>query len=392
MEDEASPPARAPRAVLPGDESERAWLTVTSPLLPDFDELAPMLRDVLDRRWVTNQGVYLRRLEQALQSRLGVDALAVVTNGTVALELAYAEALPPGEVICTAFSFPATWNMLFEDGRWTPVMVDIGDDYRIDPDAVAAAITPRTTAIVAVHPYGFVCDHARLSALAERHGLVLLYDAAHCFGVAQDGVPVGMLGDVSTFSFHATKVFNTLEGGAVVGDPGLIARIERRRNFGLEGGDQAGFGTNGKVDEFRAVMGLANLPLVDAAIAARGRVVHAYLDALGALALPGLGLPAAEYRRPGYTPNHGYFPVRVGGGARADRAAVLAALRAAGVLARAYFNPTVATASLFRDRIDQAALPQTRAASAEVLCLPVHHLMTDADVGLVVDVLARVLR
>lgn len=388
---EVPPGSQAPRTALPGDATARSWLTVTSPLLPEFEALEPLLRDVLQRRWVTNQGTYLRRLEAALQERLGAEALAVVTNGTVALELSYAAAVPPGEVICTAFSFPATWNVLFEDARWSPVMVDIGAGYRIDPAAVEAAITPRTTAIVAVHPYGFVCDHSRLSALARQHGLRLIYDAAHCFGVSQDGVPVAVLGDLSTFSFHATKVFNTLEGGAVTGAAALIDKVVQRRNFGLGDQDQVGFGTNAKVDEFRAVMGLVNLQLVDAAIAARGRVVAAYLDALEGLGLRGLGLPGEEYRRPGFTANYGYFPVRVGPHARVDRTAVLDALRAEGVLARAYFAHTVATSSIFRGRVDPQSLPETLAASQEVICLPLHHLMTELDVALVVDVLRRTL-
>jgi dTDP-4-amino-4,6-dideoxygalactose transaminase len=366
-----------------------AWLTVTSPRLPDFDALAPLLKDVLDRRWVTNQGHYARLLEQRLAAHLGVAELLIAGNGTVAIEMAVAEAIPPGEVICTAYSFPATWNLLFENPRWTPVMVDIDPStFCVDPAAVAAAITPRTSGIIAVHPYGIPCDNTALRSLADRHGLGLVYDAAHAFGVRQDGVPLGAWGDLSTFSFHATKVYSTLEGGALTGRPDLLARVDRRRNFGISRDHQVQFGTNGKIDEFRAVVGLLNLDRVDAAIAHRAGIAAAWRERLGQAGLAGLQFVDAMWR-PGVSPNYGYFPVRITPESPVDRDAAFHGLVAQGVLARRYFYPTAATAPLYADRVDQAALPQAAAASREVLCLPIHHQMTEADVDHVVGLLRR---
>ncbi len=387
----AAPPPPDDRSAgtrLPGRPDGPEWLTVTSPLLPDLDELVPLLADVLDRRWVTNQGHYARQLELELAARLGVPELLLITNCTIALEMAVLEAVPPGEVICTAYSFPATWNMLFENSRYRPVFVDIGDRFCIDPAAVEAAITPMTTAIMAVHPYGFPCDDGALKAIARRHGLRLIYDAAHVFGVSQDGVPLGAWGDLSAFSFHATKVYNTLEGGALTGDPELLERLARRRNFGLVGDDQLGFGTNGKVDEFRAVVGLLNLKRVDAAIAARMAVADAYLAALPALGIDGLTLYPDLFHAPGRVTNASYFPVRLDPAAGLDRDAVHSALKTRGILAKRYFFPTAASSELYANQVRAADVPRARAASHAVLCLPIHHQMTDGDVDHVVDSLA----
>lgn len=377
------------RTRLPRGGGDRSWLTVTSPLLPDFEAIAPMLRDVLDRRWVTNQGHYVQALEARLRAWMGVDGLVLVTNGTVALEMAYAEVIPAGEVICTAFSFPATWNPLYDNDRWTPVIVDTLPNYRIDPAAVEAAITPRTTGIVAVHSYGFPCDNVALAAIAEKHGLALVYDAAHCFGVQQDGRSLGTWGTLSTFSFHATKVFNTLEGGAITGTATQMDGLVQRRNFGLKDGQQVGLGTNGKVDEFRAVVGLANLDQVEGAIAARGRVAHSYLEQLPALGIDELVLHPDEFERAGYTPNYAYFPVRVRPAGRRDRTTLQTVLKAHGILARPYFFPTIANTPLFAEHVDVDSIPEAISASEQVLCLPIHHLMSPADVALVVSVVGK---
>jgi len=383
-------PARSRGTRLPQQPDGPAWLTVTSPLLPDADDLIPLIRDILDSRWVTNQGRYARELEARLATYLGVDDLVLVTNATVALEMAFLEAIDDGEVIIPAFSFPATWNLFFENPRFKPVFVDIGEDFRVDPDAVEAAITPRTTAIVAVHTYGFPCDHARLRQLANTHNLRLIYDSAHAFGVREQGAPIASLGDLNIYSFHATKVYNTLEGGCITGDPLLLERLRRRRNFGLSREEQSCFGTNGKVDEFRAAVGLLNLNTVDDAISARAKVARYYLDALPARTgllkvYPHDLFPA------GRTHNHAYFPVRLSPDAPLGRDALLDALKADGILARRYFYPTPTTSALYRSVVDPAALPVTRACSLDTLCLPVHHHMTVADCAHVVDSLARAL-
>jgi len=241
-----------------------------------------------------------------------------------------------------------------------------------------------------VHTYGFLCDHAALATLAHTHDLTLIYDAAHAFGVRENGVPVGVLGDLNIFSFHATKVYNTLEGGAITGEPALLERLFRRRNFGLSKEEQSCFGTNGKVDEIRAAVGLLNLEQVDQAIRARARVSEHYLEALPAAGLDMLRLFPDDLRKPGVRHNHSYFPVRVRPEARLSRDEVLDALKHDDILARRYFYPTPTTSNLYN--IDPDSLPRTKAASLDTLCLPIHHRMTPADCDHVVSSLCRALR
>jgi dTDP-4-amino-4,6-dideoxygalactose transaminase len=256
---------------------------------------------------------------------------------------------------------------------------------------VEAAITDRTTAIVAVHTYGFPCDHARLRALSDAHGLRLIYDAAHAFGVRVPGRPIARLGDLNVYSFHATKVYNTLEGGAITGDGDLVARLARRRNFGLSREEQFSFGTNGKMDELRAAIGLLNLQAVDAAIAARALVSRSYLDVLPAETPFLQCYPEALFPEAGRH-NHAYFPARVHPDAPLDRDGLLAALRQDGILARRYFYPTPTTSSLYRDHVSIDALPVTQQCSLDTICLPIHHRMSEADCAHVIDSLLRALR
>ena len=313
----------------PGSPEWQDWLTVTSPLVPDLEEIIPMLRAMLERNWLTNQGPFLRQLEQALVERLGVGAVAVVTNGTAAIELAIRSCLEEGDVICTAYSFPATWNLLADDPRYRPVFVDIGDDFLIDPKQVEAAITPRTRGIMAVHAYGYPCDHGALSALCRRYDLKLIYDAAHCFGVRVDGEGIGAWGDRSTFSFHATKVFNTLEGGCVTADtPQDLEQVERRRNFGIQPGEpQAYFGQNAKMDEFRALFGLAALGRVDNAIGIRSEVSNWYIQRFTDLGIDEIQLPIKPLLRTDIDHNHAYFPIRIRTANGVDREQVFEALK-----------------------------------------------------------------
>jgi dTDP-4-amino-4,6-dideoxygalactose transaminase len=375
------------RTRLPGQPEGTEWLTVTSPLLPEFEALAPLLEDVLARRWVTNQGHYARSLESELAKYLRVEDLVLITNGTVALDMGVLEAIPDGEVLVTAYSFPATWNLFFQNPRWKAVFVDTDERYCIDPAAVEAAITPRTTAIVAVHPYGFPCEHDKLSAIATKYGLVLYYDAAHVFAERLNGQSIAGWGDLAALSFHATKVFNCLEGGALVGSPTMCERLRIRRNFGLRGEEQVAFGNNGKIDEFRAVVGLLNLPKVAGAIAARKRVGDRYLERLTALGIEEMHLYPEEFNRPGFESNYAYFPVRIQGGIGRD--GLNESLKAQGILARRYFFPTAATSPLYREVVPEGSLPHAASASLETLCLPIHHELSESDVEHVIDSVAR---
>jgi dTDP-4-amino-4,6-dideoxygalactose transaminase len=383
------------RTRLPGDPLGREWITVTSPLLPDFDALVSGLADIYERRWLTNQGHYVRTLEGRLAGVLEVPFAQLVTNATIGLELAVKAALPEGgEVITTGYSFPATWHVLLENPRTTPRFVDVRGDYTIDPDAVEAAITPHTRGILAVHAYGFPCQTASLAEIASRHGLKLIYDAAHVFGCRQGGQSMAAFGDVSVFSFHATKVFSTLEGGAICSqDQATAQRVARLRNFGIVDEDNIELiGVNGKMDEFRALFGLLSLDIFEQARIARAAVSARYLARLAAEKPVGLHSPADLYATLGYEGNHSYFPVHILPESGTNRDAVMAHLREAGVHARKYFHPTVPTAPVYASLVPPEGLPRTAELSRSVLCLPIHHNMEAEDCDIVMDALLSALR
>ena len=357
---------------------------MTSPLLPEWTDLATRLQAILERGWLTNQGEAAQELERELRTALGAPHAHLMTNGTLALEILIRAALPFGEVLVPAFSFPATWNLLLDDPRYRVRFVDVGEDGNMDPSAAEAAIGPETRGILAVHAYGFPCHPQAMEALASQHGLALIFDAAHAFGVQWHGAPLGTLGDGSAWSFHATKVFNTLEGGAVTTRHLRLAEdIEPRRNFGFAPGGQRLLGTNAKLDEFRAAFGLATLPRVPRAIEARGRVAQAYDDALRSIV--GLRLPTWLRGSPGFTPNHAYYPVFFD--TPRSRAAAEAALKAVHVLPRRYFASGLFEDPAYGGKVDPDALPVARRLSETVLCLPIHQAMTDGDTALVVDTL-----
>ena len=259
-----------------------APITVTSPLLPPLDEFIPYLQQIWDSKWITNNGSFHKQLEQALARYLGVDYISVFTNGTLPLITALQALRITGEVITTPYSFVATTHALWWNGI-KPVFVDIDPATgNMDPDKIEAAITPRTTAIMPVHVYGQPCDTERIRHIADIYGLKVIYDAAHAFGVKVNGESVLKAGDMSTLSFHATKVYNTIEGGAMVmPDAETKRRIDDLKNFGFH--DEVTIvapGINSKMDEVRAAYGLLNLKQVDVAIAARKEVAKQYVKAL----------------------------------------------------------------------------------------------------------------
>ena len=263
--------------------SDNKQITVTSPLLPPLEEFIPYLQQIWDSKWITNNGQFHQQLEQALAEYLGVEYISVFTNGTLPLITALqALGLTKGEVITTPYSFVATthaiwWNQL------TPVFVDVDPVTGcIDPDMIEAAITDKTVAIMPVHVYGTPCDVERIDAIAKKHNLKVIYDAAHAFGVTKDGESILKAGDISTLSFHATKTYNTIEGGALICHSAeMKQQIDYLKNFGFE--DETvvvGPGINSKMDEIRAAYGLLNLQHVDAAIARRKEVARKYVEAL----------------------------------------------------------------------------------------------------------------
>src|SRR5690554_2899279 len=257
-------------------------ITVTSPLLPPLEEFIPYLEDIWERKWLTNNGHYHRELENAIAEYLGIEYISLFTNGTLPIMIALQALRITGEVITTPYSFVATTHSLWWNNI-KPVFVDIDSKTcNIDPEKIEAAITPRTTAIMAVHVYGNPCDTEKIQAIADKYGLKVIYDAAHSFGVTINGESILKSGDMSTLSFHATKTYNTIEGGALVcRDEKTKQRIDYLKNFGFAGETTVvAPGINGKMDEVRSAYGLLELKYVDDAIEKRKQVAIQYREAL----------------------------------------------------------------------------------------------------------------
>ena len=364
-------------------------ITVTSPLLPDLDEFNVLLRKIWDNKWITNNGEFHKQFEQALCEYLKVPYICVFTNGTLPLITALQALNITGEVITTPYSFVATTHALGWNGI-KPVFVDIDPATGgIDPERIESAITPRTTAIMPVHVYGKPCRTREIQDIADKYGLRVIYDAAHAFGIEVDGKSILTEGDMSTLSFHATKVFNTLEGGAlVVHDEKTKQRIDYLKNFGFAGETEVvAPGINGKMDEVRAAYGLLNLAQVDACIEARHQVAIRYREALR----PVEGIDFWD-DMPGVRHNYGYFPIFVDAkqyGMTRDE--LYFKLRDQGILARRYFYPLISSFSTYRGLPSAARenLPKATRMADTVICLPIHHELTDADQQRVIDIILK---
>lgn len=364
-------------------------ITVTSPLLPDMEEFHALLKEIWESKWITNNGSFHKRLEAALAEYLKVPYVSLFTNGTLPLITALQALRVTGEVITTPYSFVATTHSLWWNGI-KPVFVDIdpatGD---LDPARIEAAITPKTTAIMPVHVYGKPCDTEAIQAIADKYGLKVIYDAAHAFGVEVNGKSILEAGDMSTLSFHATKVYNTIEGGALVmHDAKTKQRIDYLKNFGFAGETEVvAPGINSKVDEMRAAYGLLNLRQVDDAIAARRKVAVAYREALR-------GVPGLRFfdDMPGVRHNYSYFPVFIDAeeyGMTRDE--LYFKMKGAGVLGRRYFYPLISEFSTYRSLPSAARenLPQAHKMADTVICLPMHHALSQEDVERVIAMVKR---
>lgn len=364
-------------------------LLVTSPLLPDLEEFSLMLQNIWDSRWITNNGQYHQQLEEALCGYLKVPFISLFTNGTLPLLTALQALRISGEVITTPYTFVATTHSIWWNGL-KPVFVDIDpSNCGIDPNRIEAAITPRTTAIMPVHCYGKPCDIVGIQQIADKYGLKVIYDAAHAFGVEVNGKSVLEYGDLSTLSFHATKVFNTIEGGAmVVHDEATKQRIDYLKNFGFESETEViAPGINGKLDELRSVFGLLNLQQIDTAIEARHQVAIRYREALR-------DIPGIRFfdDMPGVKHNYSYFPIFV----NADeygitRDELYFKMRNHGIMGRRYFYPLISTFSTYRGLPSASPenLPNATRIANEVICLPMHHNLSSEDVMRVIDVIIR---
>ena len=360
---------------------ENKLITVTSPLLPDLCDFNSLLQEIWNSKWITNNGSFHKQLEKELAAYLKVPYISLFTNGTLPLITALQALRITGEVITTPYSFVATTHSLWWNGI-KPVFVDIDPATgNIDPDKIEAAITPKPTAIMPVHVYGKPCDTKRIEEIADKYGLKVIYDAAHAFGVEVNGESVLNAGDMSTLSFHATKVYNTIEGGALVmHDERTKKRIDYLKNFGFAGETEVvAPGINSKMDEMRAAYGLLNLKQVDAAIEARHQVAIKYREALR----PIEGITFMD-DMPGVKHNYSYFPIFIDAekyGMTRDE--LYFKMKGENVLGRRYFYPLISEFTTYRglESASPENLPNAHKMADSVICLPMHHELNEEDVA-----------
>lgn len=366
---------------------EKKLITVTSPLIPPLEEFTPYLEDIWKRKWLTNNGHYHQELEKALCEYLKVPYISLFTNGTLPLMAALQALRITGEVITTPYSFVATTHSLWWNGI-KPVFVDIDPvTCNLDPDKIEAAITPKTTAIMPVHVYGNPCDTKCIQEIADKYGLKVIYDAAHAFGVEVDGKSILNEGDMSTLSFHATKTYNTIEGGALVcHDEKTKQRIDYLKNFGFAGETTVvAPGINGKMDEVRSAYGLLGLKHVDIAISRRREVAKFYKNELQKVK----GIQFMNDIE-GVKHNYSYFPIFINekeyGMSRDD---LYFKMKADNVMGRRYFYPLISTFSTYRglDSAKPANLPASQKIADSVICLPMHHELYVEDIIRIVDLI-----
>ena len=368
---------------------DKKQITVTSPLLPNLDDFNEMLKQIWESKWITNNGQFHKQLEKELAAYLKVPYISLFSNGTLPLITALQALRITGEVITTPYSFVATTHALWWNGI-KPVFVDIDPRTgNINPDKIEAAITPKTTAIMPVHVYGKPCDTQRIQEIADQYGLKVIYDAAHAFGVEVNGESVLNAGDLSTLSFHATKVYNTVEGGAMVmHDEKMKKRIDYLKNFGFANETTVvGPGINSKMDEVRSAYGLLNLKQVDAAIEARHQVAIKYREALRNVE----GITFFE-DMPGVKHNYSYFPIFVNTkkyGMTRDE--LYLKMKEQNVLGRRYFYPLISEFSTYRglESAKPENLPEAHKMADSVICLPMHHALNEEDIQRILDCIIK---
>ena len=362
---------------------------VTSPLLPSLEDFTFLLKEIWESKMLTNNGNFHQKLEEELAKYLKVPYLSLFTNGTLPLITALQAMRITGEVITTPFSFVATTHSLWWNGI-KPVFVDIEPETcNLDPSKIEAAITPKTTAIMPVHVYGKPCKTKEIQEIANKYGLKVIYDAAHAFGVEINGESILNFGDMATLSFHATKVYNTLEGGAlVVHDEQTKKRIDYLKNFGFASETEVvAPGINSKVDEGRAAYGLLNLKQVDHAINSRRKVAIRYRDELQ-------GVKGITFFNdiPGVRHNYSYFPIFINAeeyGMTRDE--LYFKMKEHNVFGRRYFYPLISTFSTYRglDSANPDNLPIATQMSNNVICLPMHHALSENEVEYILQIIKK---
>lgn len=360
---------------------------VTKSIMPSLEEYIAMISPMWDSHMITNMGLLHTKLEQELKSFLKVDNILLMTNGHLALELALqALDLPEhSEIITTPFTFISTTHAIVRNG-FVPVFCDINPhDFTIDTDKLEDLITEKTSAILPVHVYGNICNIEAIEKIAEKHHLKVLYDAAHTFGETYKNIPVGCLGDVSIFSFHATKVFNTIEGGAVCfHDKNYGKKLENLRNFGIKDEEEIpGIGSNAKMDEFRAAMGLCNLKYIPEAITQRKKIAEHYCTRLSET--QGIRLNPFS---PDTKSNYAYFPI-VFDGYHKNRNQIYTELKAQRIYSRKYFYPITPYAQCYRDTYGNANVPTAAYISDRILTLPLYPDLSLEAVNKICDIILR---
>lgn len=361
---------------------------VTQPFLPPLEEYITHLRQIWENKILTNGGPFHQQFEKSLCRYLGVDHLALVTNATIGLVTALQALRITGEVITTPYSFVATGHALLWNGI-TPVFADVHPEtLNLDPAKIEAAITPRTTAILAVHCYGNPCDVNAIQEIANRYNLRVIYDAAHAFGVSNHDGSLLRFGDLSVLSFHATKVFNTFEGGAVICPDAMTkAHIDRLKNFGFT--DEVTVvapGINGKMSELNAAFGVVQLNYIDEAFARRAEIDRVYREQLSDV--PGLRfIGQASPQLQGYVANYSYFPMLVCSEYKSSRDALYQKLKDRNIFARRYFYPLISDFPMYRSlpSAQRANLPVAAHASDRILCLPIYPSLEPSDQQRVID-------
>lgn len=350
---------------------------VTKAVLPPMDEYVNEISGFWQSHWITNMGSKHHQFEEALKDYLSCDNVVLFTNGHNALECALEAFNLTGEVITTPFTFASTTHAIVRKGL-TPVFADIKlDDCTIDPESIERLITPRTSAIVPVHVYGNLCDVEAIQEIADRYNLKVIYDAAHTFGVRVNGASPAVFGDASMFSFHATKVFNSIEGGAVCfKDPCLKKPLNELKNFGITGPEDVELvGGNAKMNEFCAAMGLCNLRHIEEEIASRAKIEQHYRDQLSEI--PGLSLIEPQRNT---IQNHAYMPVFFENEFAKTRDEVFEELLSKGIVARKYFYPLVSDFACYKNFFDSLSTPVAKDRSLKVLTLPMYGSLSADEV------------
>lgn len=345
-------------------------IQVTRSSMPTLEEYVEEIKGLWESHWLTNMGVKHQQLEEGLEQFLDVPHVSLFTNGHLALEIALQALELTGEVITTPFTFASTTHAIVRNGL-TPVFCDVNPvDYTLDADKIEGLITERTSAILPVHVYGNMCAVDKIQEIADKHGLKVIYDAAHAFNVKVDDIDAANFGDISMFSFHATKVFNTIEGGALTfRDDKLEQRLTELKNFGITGPESVEFvGGNAKMNEFQAAMGLCNLRHVEQEIQKRKAIVERYKENLEGI--EGIKLIPTQEK---VQSNYAYFPV-VFDGYHMDRQEVTEALKAENIYARKYFSPLTSSFAAYQDQIKIAPdqTPVAQYISQRVLTLPLY--------------------